>query len=63
MMDIGTTEDKIEGYINTLKDAVATLNRRIEELQSTLYQIRGRMSQLKMEDQVPLLADRYENQI
>jgi prefoldin subunit 5 len=47
-----------------LKDSVATLNKRIEELQTTLSQMRSRMPQLKKEDQVPLKAvqfsDKYE---
>ena len=51
MTNIGTTDNQIENYIDKLRDTVATLNIRIEELQTTLSQIRGKMSQLKMEDQ------------
>ena len=52
MTNIGTTENQIENYLVKLRDTVATLNIRIEELQTTLSQIRGKISQFKMEDQI-----------
>lgn len=52
MTNIGTVENQIENYLVKLRDTVATLNIRIEELQTTLYQIRCKMSQLKIEDQI-----------
>jgi prefoldin subunit 5 len=63
-IDYVSAEAKLEGYLANLKDSVATLNKRIEELQTTLSQMRSRMPQLKKEDQVPLEAvqfsDKYE---
>jgi len=56
MTNIGTTENQIENYLVKLRDSVATLNIRIEELQTTLSQIRGKISQLKMEDQTSHIA-------
>ncbi len=55
MIDCGAVEAKLEGYLANLKDSVATLNRRIEELQTILSQIRSRMFQLKKEDQISLV--------
>jgi hypothetical protein len=52
MTNIGTVENQIENYLVKLRDTVATLNIRIEELQTTLSQIRGKISQLKMDDQI-----------
>jgi len=63
-IDYVSAEAKLEGYLANLKDSVATLNKRIEELQTTLSQMRSRVPQLKKEDQVPLEAvqfsDKYE---
>ena len=63
-IDYVSAEAKLEGYLANLKDSVATLNKRIEELQTTLSQMRSRMPQLRKEDQVPLEAvqfsDKYE---
>jgi len=60
MTNISNTEAQIENYLVKLRDTIATLNRRIEELQTTLSQIRGKMSQLKIEDQ---FSNRKEQQI
>ena len=51
-IDCGAVEAKLEGYLTNLRDSVTTLNRRIEELQTILSQIRSKMPQLKKEDQV-----------
>jgi phage shock protein A len=63
-IDYVSAEAKLEGYLANLKDSVATLNRRIDELQTTLSQMRSKVPQLKKEDQVPLEAvqfsDKYE---
>jgi prefoldin subunit 5 len=63
-IDYVSAEAKLEGYLANLKDSVATLNKRIYELQTTLSQMRSRVPQLKKEDQVPLEAvqfsDKYE---
>jgi len=43
-------EAQIEAYLATLKDAVAMLNTRIDDLQRNLYIMREKVSQLKEED-------------
>jgi len=63
-IDYASAEAKLEGYLANLKDSVATLNRRIEELQMTLSQMRSKVPQLKKENQVPLktiqFSDKYK---
>jgi len=60
-IDYVSAEAKLEGYLTNLKDSVATLNRRIEELQTTLSQMRNKVPQLKKEDQVPLEAVQFSD--
>lgn len=45
-----TIEAQLDNYLSTLKDAVASLNIRIEELQESLFQVRKRMTQIKNDD-------------
>jgi prefoldin subunit 5 len=47
MTKFQTTETQLESYIETLRSSVAMLNNRINELQETLSQVRGKMTQLK----------------
>ncbi|MEK7395899.1 MAG: hypothetical protein AAB116_03070 [Candidatus Poribacteria bacterium] len=47
MTKFQTTETQLESYIETLRSSVAMLNNRINELQETLSQVHGKMTQLK----------------
>ncbi|MDQ1316713.1 MAG: hypothetical protein QG588_361 [Candidatus Poribacteria bacterium] len=62
MTNIGTTENQIENYLDKLRDTVATINIRIEELQTTISQIRGKMFQLNMEDQIIHIVRKNEHE-
>ena len=44
------TKTQLESHIETLRTTVAMLNYRIDELQETLSQVRGKVTQLKDDD-------------